>query len=159
MLSMFWKRLLWAALAVHLLWPQAEAQYEGQALRFDPSDFDAGWLARLARESGMKHLVITTKRHDGFCMWDTRLTDYSIMYGPLKRDLIREIAETCRKRNLRVGFYCSLCDWRAAEMAAMIRSLQPQIIMNDRLPGACPIAPPRSSSSRQTPPPIPGNPA
>jgi alpha-L-fucosidase len=67
--------------------------------------------ASLARLAGMKYMVMTTKHHEGFCLWDTEQTDYNaVKHGP-GRDLVREYVEACREFGLRVGFYYSLMDW------------------------------------------------
>lgn len=67
--------------------------------------------ARLAKAAGMKYMVLTTKHHEGFCLWDTKQTDYNaVKLGP-KRDLVREYVEAARAEGLRVGFYYSLMDW------------------------------------------------
>lgn len=104
---------------VEASWPLFQGQfrreeYEGWAQQFRPASFDARQLVRLAKRAGMKYLVITTKHHDGFAMFDTRLSDYSIMHGPLKRDLVGEVVRACRAEGLKVGFYFSLCDWHDA---------------------------------------------
>ena len=68
------------------------------------------WAA-LAKKAGMKYMVMTTKHHEGFCLWDTKQTDFnSVKHGP-KRDLVREYVQACREFGLKVGFYYSLMDW------------------------------------------------
>ncbi|MBM3495643.1 MAG: hypothetical protein FJX72_15170, partial [Armatimonadetes bacterium] len=193
----------YSVIGMEASWPlhggqYSRAEYEGQMQRFNPTSFRADDLVGVAKRAGMKYLVITTKHHDGFAMYDTKLSDFGIMHGPLKRDLIREVVEACRAEGLRVGFYFSLCDWHdarypswpltgawpfgaikpdparwqefvqfmhgqvaelltqygridllwfdggwehtpqewdAAGLNALIRRLQPDIIVNDRLPG------------------------
>ncbi len=194
---------IYSVIGMEASWPlyggqYSRADYEGQMQRFNPSSFNARDLARLARRAGMRYLVLTTKHHDGFAMFDTEVSNYSVMHGPLKRDLVREVVEACRAEGLKVGFYFSLCDWHddlypswpvtgawpfgvirpdparwqafvhfmhtqvrelltsygkvdilwfdggwehtaeewdAPGLIAMIRKLQPGIIVNDRLPG------------------------
>ncbi len=82
---------------------------------FDPDLYDPRAWARAAREAGMKYFVITTKHHDGFCLWDTRLTDYKATRTPCGKDLIRPMVEAFRAEGLRVGFYHSLLDWHHPE--------------------------------------------
>jgi alpha-L-fucosidase len=89
-----------------------EAEYDALYRRFDPRGFDARAWARLARESGMRYLVLTTKHHDGFCLWDSALTDYDVMSTPFARDVTRELADACRDEGLVFGAYHSICDWR-----------------------------------------------
>jgi alpha-L-fucosidase len=74
---------------------------------FNPSQFDAYEIATLAKLAGMKYIVFTTKHHSGFCMWDTKTTDFNIMNTPYGRDLIAEYVEAVRKAGLAVGFYYS----------------------------------------------------
>ena len=87
------------------------ADYEKLAGRFQPTPNAARAWARLAREAGMRYMVMTTKHHEGFCLFDSKLTGYcSARQGP-GRDLVREYVEAARAENLRVGFYYSLMDW------------------------------------------------
>lgn len=167
--------------------------YEKFAAQFNPVQFNAREWVRMAKEAGMKYIVITSKHHDGFCMFDTKLTDYNIVKAtPFGRDPMKELAEECRKQGIRLCFYYSIMDWhhpdylprrpwerdvrpatgadlnryidfmkgqlrelltnygpigvlwfdggwehnarelRSAEVNAFIRSLQPQILINDR---------------------------
>ena len=78
---------------------------------FNPDLFDAKEWARAAKRAGMKYMVLTTKHHDGFCLWDTKTTDYKITTTPFGRDLVREFSEACRAEGLHVGFYFSIKDW------------------------------------------------
>ena len=59
----------------------------------------------------MKYIVLTTKHHDGFCLWDTKLTDYNIMNSPFQRDVVKELADACKKQGIAFGTYYSVCDW------------------------------------------------
>ncbi len=86
-------------------------QYEILAQHFKPKPDAAREWARLAKRAGQKYMVMTTKHHEGFCMWDTRLTDYNAMRQGPGRDLVREFVEAARAEGLRVGFYYSLMDW------------------------------------------------
>jgi len=175
-------------------------EYHSTAATFDPKSFDARELARTAKRCGMQYAVLTAKHHDGYAMFDTKLTDHSVMHSPYGRDIVREYAEAMRAEGLRVGLYYSLSDWhhpdypaftdadrpyqfpvgkpldperwprfvevmhgqvrellsnygeivelwfdggwertreqwRSEELMAMIRELQPGIMVNDRLPG------------------------
>jgi alpha-L-fucosidase len=78
---------------------------------FDPDLFDARAWARTARAAGMRYAVLTTKHHEGFCLFDSQLTDYKITNTPFGRDLVREYVDACRAEGLRIGFYYSLVDW------------------------------------------------
>ena len=85
--------------------------YEKYFEQFNPDLFNPKEWAKAAREAGMKYFVITTKHHEGFCMWDTKYTDYKITNTPCGRDLLREIVDAFRAEGLKVGFYHSLIDW------------------------------------------------
>jgi len=158
--------------------------YEKLADRFKPKPFPARVWARLARQSGMRYMVMTTKHHEGFCLFNSALTDYCAPKRAAGRDLVAEYVEAARAEGLRVGFYYSLMDWHhpdgarclydgkarrrfvdyihgqvrelctnygkldimwydvnwpltpegweAAKMTAMVRKLQPGIIVNNR---------------------------
>ena len=85
--------------------------YDTLFKRFNPEKFDAKAWVQLAKKAGMKYLVFTAKHHGGFCMWDTKLTDYSIMHTPFKRDVLKELSNACRAGGLRFGIYYSPRDW------------------------------------------------
>ncbi len=78
---------------------------------FNPDLFDPHEWARTARRAGMKYVVFTTKHHEGFCMWDTRYTDYKITNTPYGKDILREVVDAFRAEGIHIGFYYSLLDW------------------------------------------------
>jgi len=82
---------------------------------FDPDLYDPKHWARAAREAGMRYFVITTKHHEGFCLWDSKHTDYKATNTPYGKDLLRPMVEAFRAEGLRVGFYYSLIDWHHPE--------------------------------------------
>ena len=86
-------------------------QYELLAKQFHPKPNAARDWARLAKAAGQKYMVMTTKHHEGFCHWDTKLTDYCAPKQGPGRDLVREFVDAARAEGLRVGFYYSLMDW------------------------------------------------
>lgn len=86
-------------------------QYDKYFKRFDPDLYDPQLWAQLADEAGMKYMVVTTKHHEGFCLWDSKLTDYKATNTPAGRDLLRPMLEAFRERNIRTGLYYSLLDW------------------------------------------------
>jgi alpha-L-fucosidase len=96
----------------HLKIPLAE--YAKIATEFNPVGFDAGEWVRIAKGAGMKYMVITSKHHDGFAMWNSKSSDYNIVARtPWKRDPIKELAEASRKQGLKFGVYYSLGrDWQ-----------------------------------------------
>ena len=160
------------------------AEYEQLAKRFAPQPNAARGWAKLARQAGQKYMVMTTKHHEGFCLFDTKLTNYCAPKQACGRDLVKEFVDAARAEGLRVGFYYSLMDWHhpdgarcaedqaarrrfvdyihgqvrelcsnygkldvlwydvnwplkpegweAAQMNAMVRKLQPEIIINNR---------------------------
>jgi len=79
---------------------------------FDPVHYDPGRWAALAKKAGMKYAVMTTKHHDGFCLFDSQFTQYKATNTPAKRDLIREYVDAFRAEGIKIGFYYSLIDWR-----------------------------------------------
>ena len=88
-----------------------EAEYDRYPKYFDPDLYDAREWARTAKAAGMKYAVLTTKHHDGFCMFDSQYTDYKCTNTPAGRDLVREFVDAFRAEGLRIGFYYSLLDW------------------------------------------------
>jgi len=160
--------------------------YDNLYKQFDPVRFDADEWVRTAKDAGMKYLVFTTKHHDGFVNFDSKLTDYKITspQSPYGKDVVKQLADACRRGGLALGFYYSppdwhhpdyrngqrhrkyieylhgqireLCgnygkvdilwfdglggkaaDWDAAKLLKTIRTLQPEIVINNRcgLPG------------------------
>lgn len=89
----------------------APEEYRQLADRFTGEAFDADAIARLAVDAGMKYAVLTTRHHEGFCLWDTKVTDYNSMQTGARRDFVREYVDACRRHNLRVGLYMSNKDW------------------------------------------------
>lgn len=88
-----------------------DEDYDRYLKYFDPDLYDPEEWARAAAGAGMKYFVITTKHHDGFCLWDSKLTDYKAPNTPAGRDLIAPMAEAFRKQGIKVGFYHSIIDW------------------------------------------------
>ncbi len=88
-----------------------DEDYQKYFERFNPDLFDAREWARAAKKAGMKYMVLTTKHHEGFCLWDSKFTDYKITNTPFGRDLVKEYVEAARAEGLHVGFYYSLIDW------------------------------------------------
>ncbi|MCC6729443.1 MAG: alpha-L-fucosidase [Chthonomonadales bacterium] len=85
--------------------------YDRYFRHFDPDLYDPELWARLAADAGMRYFVVTTKHHEGFCLWDSKLTDYKATNTPAGRDLLRPMVDAFRGRGMRVGFYHSLIDW------------------------------------------------
>ncbi len=86
--------------------------YDNLYKSFYPAQYDARQWAKIAKAAGMKYMVLTTKHHDGFCLFHSKYTDYDMESTPFKRDLVKEYADACRAEGLKVGFYYSQPDWR-----------------------------------------------
>jgi len=93
------------------------AEYEKLAKSWKPKPRAARDWARLAKAAGMKYMVMTTKHHEGFCLWDTKQHDYNAARQGPGRDLVREYVEACREFGLKIGFYYSLMDWHHSDGA------------------------------------------
>ncbi|MCL2099405.1 MAG: alpha-L-fucosidase [Oscillospiraceae bacterium] len=89
--------------------------YEKYFKRFDPDLYDPSLWAQAASGAGMKYFVVTTKHHEGFCLWDTDQTDYKSTNTPYGKDLLTPMVEAFREKNMKVGFYHSLLDWHHPE--------------------------------------------
>jgi alpha-L-fucosidase len=85
--------------------------YDNLYKQFNPTNFNAGQWVSIAKAAGMKYIVLTTKHHDGFCLWDTRQTDYNIMHSPFHRDVVKELSAACKKQGIAFGAYYSVTDW------------------------------------------------
>ena len=97
------------------------SDYELLAKRFQPKPYAARVWAKLAKEAGQRYLVMTTKHHEGFCNFDTKLTNYCAPKQAAGRDLVREYVEAARAEGLRVGFYYSLMDWHHPDGARCVK--------------------------------------
>lgn len=97
-------------------WVQSRECIPGETYRkyfehFDPDLYDPREWAKSARAAGMKYVVLTSKHHEGFCLWDSQYTDYKVTNTPYGKDVLRPFAEAFRAEGLRIGFYYSLIDW------------------------------------------------
>ncbi len=88
------------------------AQYQKYIEEFQPEDFDPKKWAKIAKQAGMKYAVMTAKHHDGFCMFDSKLTDYKVSKYFKNRDLVKEYLEAFRAEGIKVGLYYSVIDWQ-----------------------------------------------
>ena len=86
-------------------------KYDQLYKSFNPVKFDADRWMKMAKDAGFKYVVFVTKHHDGFCMWPSKETDYTIANTPFKRDICKEIADAAHKYGLRLGWYYSTRDW------------------------------------------------
>lgn len=92
-------------------WNLQREAYIKYADQFNPVKFNPVEWLDMAQDAGMEYMCFTTKHHDGFCMWDTRQTDFNIMNTPYKRDIVGMLAEECHKRNFPLMLYYSVVDW------------------------------------------------
>ena len=85
--------------------------YEALQHRFNPVDYDPEQWVLLAKSCGMQYICFTAKHHDGFCMWDTKETDYSVMHTPYGKDVLKMLADACHKHGMKLSLYYSNPDW------------------------------------------------
>lgn len=86
-------------------------EYENNAKNFNPVDYDPEKWVLAAKNAGMKYICFTTKHHDGFCMWDTKYTDYNIMNTAYGKDVLKMLADACEKHGMLLSLYYSCPDW------------------------------------------------
>jgi len=92
------------------------SEYEKLPARFDPTGFDAAAWVAMAKAAGMKYITITSKHHDGFAMFDSKVSDWNIVARtPYKRDPLKMLAEECRRQGIKLFFYHSQLDWHNAD--------------------------------------------
>ncbi|MEE4213462.1 MAG: alpha-L-fucosidase [Bacteroidales bacterium] len=106
----------WEGTTNHAEWIRTTAQipletYDGFVEQFNPVDFDADEWVQIAKDAGMKYIVITSKHHDGFCLFDSEYTDFDIMSTPFKRDILGELADACAREDIVICWYHSIMDW------------------------------------------------
>jgi alpha-L-fucosidase len=88
------------------------SEYEEFARQFNPVKFDAAEWVRIAKDAGVKYIVITSKHHDGFAMWDSKVSDYNIVdFAPYGKDVLKMLADECAKQGITFCFYHSIMDW------------------------------------------------
>ena len=105
-------------------WPDPDAPAE----RFNPTRLDCRQWAKAAKSAGMSYGCLTTKHHSGFCIWDTKTTDYNVMKSPLRRDVVREYADAFRAEGLEVYLYYSILDMHHRLRPHMITAQHVQMI-------------------------------
>ncbi len=87
--------------------------------QFNPVSFDADAWVKMAKDAGMKYIVLTSKHHDGFCLWDSDLTDYDVMEAcPYKKDIVKALSEACKKADIHFCLYHSIVDWHHPQAQA-----------------------------------------
>jgi len=111
-------------------------QYRQYFDRFDPDLYDPRAWAKIAAEAGMRYMVVTTKHHEGFCLWDSELTDYKAPNTPAGRDLLAPLLEAFREEGLRTGLYYSLLDWHHPDYTVDVkhpRRYDPEYAAKDKV--------------------------
>jgi len=106
----------WQGRTNHAEWIRTTAQipleeYDKFIGRFNPVQFNADQWVRAAKTAGMKYIVITSKHHDGFCLFDSQYTDFDVASTPFKRDILKELADACHREAIRICWYHSIMDW------------------------------------------------
>ncbi len=106
----------WEGKTNYAEWIRNQAQipvdvYDKFVSLFNPVKFDAERWVHMAKEAGMKYIVITSKHHDGFCLFDSKFTDFDVMSTPFKRDILKELSEACKREGIKLCFYYSIMDW------------------------------------------------
>src|SRR5690606_11984676 len=110
-------------------------EYAQLATEFNPTEFDADAIAKLAKDAGMKYLVITSKHHDGFAMYDSKVSDYDIMDAtPYQRDIVQQLYDACKKYDIDFGLYYSHnIDWMDSNDSGLSEYLASGGEMHDRV--------------------------
>lgn len=95
-------------------------EYDNLYKRWNPKNFDARQWVKVAKEMGARYIIFLTQHHDGFCLWDTKQTDYNVMNSPLRRDVTKEVAQACKKEGVAFFPYYSVCDWHHADFPGTV---------------------------------------
>jgi alpha-L-fucosidase len=110
------------------------ADYEPLIKTFNPIKYDPKEWVRIAKDAGMKYIVITSKHHEGWALWDSKLTDWDIAGTPYKRDLLKQLALACKEAGLKLCFYHSIMDWHHPDYLPR-RSWDPRPDVKANFPG------------------------
>ena len=85
--------------------------YEKFLSQFNPTNFNADAWVKMAKDAGMKYIVITAKHHDGFCLWPSKVSNFTVAQTPYKKDILQQMTKACKKHGVRMCFYYSIMDW------------------------------------------------
>ena len=102
-----WIRV-WSGISAPPNWQQT---YDNLYKQFNPKDFDAKQWARQAKQMGARYMIVTTKHHDGFCIWPSKFSDYTIAQTPYKKDIIKQLVDAYSAEGIDVYLYFSIIDW------------------------------------------------
>lgn len=95
--------------------PNWQHTYDHLYRQFNPKDFDAKRWARQAKQMGARYMIITTKHHDGFCLWPSKYSDYTIAQTPYKKDIIKQLVDAYTAEGIDVYLYFSIIDWHSKD--------------------------------------------
>lgn len=94
-------------------------EYEKFSRQFNPTEYDADEWARIAKDAGMRYIIITSKHHDGFALWDSEVSEYdAVDFAAVGKDLLAELKAACDKHGVKLGFYHSIMDWHHPDAQA-----------------------------------------
>ena len=95
------------------------SEYNEYGQKFNPINFDADEWVSTAKNAGMKYIVITSKHHEGFGLWDSKVSDYDVMdFTPYKKDILKSLSNACKKQGIKFGLYYSILDWHHKDAQA-----------------------------------------
>lgn len=100
------------------------AAYDSLYKQFNPTSFDANYWAKMSENMGAKYVIITTKHHDGFCLWPSKFTNYSIKNTPYKKDILKQLVDAYNLRGIDVYLYFSIIDWNHTAYRSTLKSKQ-----------------------------------
>jgi alpha-L-fucosidase len=110
------------------------AQYHASAATFDPESYDPQDWARRAKRLGVQYAVFTTKHHDGYAMYDSKVSDFGVMHSPYGKDIFRMFCDAMRAEGIRIGAYFSLIDWHHPDYPSFEESDKPYVFAKWRQP-------------------------
>lgn len=104
-------------------WAKVPAvQWDALEKQFNPTSFEAKAWAKTAKQMGVKYMMITTKHHEGFCLWDSKYTDFDVAASPYKKDILKQLVEAYNAEGIDVGFYYSVLDWHHPDWRSSIKN-------------------------------------
>jgi len=104
-----------------------EADYDSLYTQFNPTNFDAKQWAKTAKNMGAKYLIFTTKHHDGFCMWPSKFTNYTVKHTPYKKNILNQVVDAYSKEGIDVYLYFSIIDWNHPGYRSVIKSKEDSV--------------------------------
>jgi alpha-L-fucosidase len=105
-------------------------EYDALNAKFNPSTFNATQWAKMAKQMGVKYLTFTTKHHDGFCLWPSQYTDYTIANSPYKKDIVKEVVDAYTKEGIDVYLYFSIMDWHHPDWRYDLKTKEDSVVFD-----------------------------